>query len=107
MDPDQAPHPVVVPSEPEPAIVHEQSGVGSESVPSEAALPPGDVSALSVPLSFAFAQDVVTVSEGDNMVSVVVERTGGLGDEACRIVVDQFLSLNISSPSNAVTVART
>jgi len=77
--------PVVVPSEPEPAVVHEQSGVASEPLPIQPALSSGDVSANSVPLSFEFAQDTITVSEGDNMVSIVVQRAGGLGREASMI----------------------
>lgn len=53
--------------------------------------------APDLPLRFAFAEDSVTVSEGDRMVSIVVQRSGGMGSEASMI---WWTAANTASPGD-------
>ena len=76
-EPDPVPE-ARLPTEPEATLVGEPDPVPEASLPTEP-------SPIPTPLSFAFAQDAVTVSEADSMASIVVERSGGIGDEASMV----------------------
>ena len=88
----QVTEPAAVPVEPGPAVAPDQDSGSGEPVPETS-----PEASPAAPLSFAFAEDSVTVSEGDSMASIVVERTGGMGNEASMI---WWTAANTASPND-------